>query len=89
QKEETVSIPSSLFPLILRFWQEGDRIQPLGMTGSKLLSDFFIDQKINNSEKHTVPLLCKDSEVLWVCGHRISDKIKVRNDELVYKLTLA
>lgn len=75
-KEETVSIPAELFPLTLRYWQEGDRIQPLGMKGSKLLSDFFIDQKINMLEKHQTPLLCKGEEILWVCGVRVSEKLR-------------
>lgn len=86
--EETVSILPELFPLSLRYWQEGDRIQPLGMKGSKLLSDFFIDQKINVLDKHQTPLLCKGDEVLWVCGVRMSEKLKAKKGTIMYKLTM-
>jgi tRNA(Ile)-lysidine synthase len=87
-KEETVGISPELFPLSLRYWQEGDRIQPLGMKGSKLLSDFFIDQKINVLDKHQTPLLCKDDEVLWICGMRVSEKLRAKPGTIVYKLTM-
>ncbi len=87
-KEETVSISPELFPLSLRYWQEGDRIQPLGMKGSKLLSDFFIDQKINVLDKHQTPLLCKGDDVLWVCGMRVSEKLRAKTGTITYKLTM-
>lgn len=86
--EETVSISPELFPLTLRQWQEGDKLQPLGMKGSKLLSDFFIDQKINVLDKQTIPLLCKDNEVLWICGVRVSEKMRVEDKNHLYKLRI-
>lgn len=87
--EETVSISKDLFPLTLRYWQEGDRIQPLGMEGSKLLSDFFIDQKINVLDKHQIPLLCKGNEVLWVCGVRVSERLRANEKIQLYKLHIS
>lgn len=84
--KEIVSIDESLFPLALRFWKPGDKIQPLGMKGSKLLSDFFTDQKINILQKGEIPLLCKQDEVLWIVGYRISEKIKTQNNKAVYSL---
>lgn len=86
--EETVSIPATLFPLTLRYWQKGDRIQPLGMKGTKLLSDFFIDQKIDSLNKQRIPLLCKDNEVLWVCGVRVSEKLRANENESLYTLLI-
>lgn len=35
----------------LRNWQDSDRIQPLGMQGSKLVSDHLTDLKISSAEK--------------------------------------
>ena len=84
--EETVTIDDSLFPLTLRFWNTGDRIQPLGMKGSKLLSDFYTDQKINILEKGDIPLLCTENEVLWIVGYRISEKVKVQKNKALYSL---
>ena len=87
-KEETVNIPKELFPLTLRYWQEGDRIQPLGMKGKKLVSDFFTDEKIDSFTKKSLPLLCLGNEVLWVPGYRISEKIKVKNEKDLFRLRM-
>ena len=66
------------FPMTLRHWQHGDRFHPLGMNGSKLLSDFFVDQKFTEWQKRNVFLLVSaDGEILWVVGHRIDDRYKV------------
>ena len=58
------------FPLLLRPWQQGDRFVPFGMKGSKLVSDFLIDQKISVVEKEHVFVLVSDDEIIWVVGHR-------------------
>ena len=66
------------FPLTLRHWRHGDRFHPLGMKGSKLLSDFFVDQKFTEFQKQNVWLLVSaDDDILWVVGHRIDDRFKV------------
>jgi len=68
------------FPLTLRHWRHGDRFHPLGMKGSKLLSDFFVDQKFTEAQKRNVFLLVSaDGEMLWVVGHRIDDRFKITN----------
>lgn len=75
------------FPLTLRYWQQGDYIFPLGMSGKKLLSDFFIDEKFSQYEKEHTPLLCHESEVLWVINRRINDKVKLKPDtRTIYQL---
>jgi len=69
------------FPLTLRHWQQGDRFRPLGMKGSKLLSDFFVDQKFTEWQKRNVFLLTSaDGTILWVVGHRIDDRYKVTSE---------
>ena len=66
------------FPLTLRHWRHGDRFHPLGMKGSKLLSDFFVDQRFTDWQKRNVWLLISaDGDILWVVGHRIDDRFKV------------
>ena len=66
------------FPLTLRHWHHGDRFHPLGMKGSKLLSDFFVDQKFTEWQKRNVWLLvAADGDILWVVGYRIDERYKV------------
>ena len=66
------------FPLTLRHWHYGDRFCPLGMKGTKLLSDFFVDQKFTEAQKKSVFLLVSaDNQILWVVGQRIDDRFKI------------
>jgi tRNA(Ile)-lysidine synthase len=65
------------FPLQIRLWRQGDRFTPLGMKGTKKLSDFFIDQKLNNWQKESVYVLESANEIVWVIGYRISDLFKI------------
>lgn len=66
------------FPLQIRKWQQGDRFHPLGMKGSKLLSDFFVDQKMTKRQKEECDVLTTaDGQIVWVVGRRIDDRFKV------------
>lgn len=65
------------FPLTLRPWQEGDKFSPLGMKGTKLVSDYLIDAKIPRSEKEKTMVLISDGQIVWLVGHRISEAYKV------------
>jgi len=85
---ECVELDPSLFPLQWRYWKEGDCISPLGMKGTKLMSDFFIDLKIPVHMKNQIPLLCSQNEVLWVSGYRISDKVKLKHDKHIYQISV-
>ena len=64
--------------LTLRSWRDGDSFTPLGMSGRKKISDFFVDEKISLQEKHRIPiLLSAGGEVIWVCGMRLDDRFKI------------
>ncbi len=66
------------FPLQIRKWQQGDRFRPLGMKGSKLLSDFFVDQKMTTRQKEECQVLTTaDGQIVWVVGRRIDDRFKI------------
>ena len=66
------------FPLKLRHWKQGDRFKPLGMKGSKLLSDFFNDLGFSAYQKQNVWIM-EDANglIVWVVGYRISDKVRI------------
>ncbi len=60
------------FPLYIRSFRAGDRIRPLGMQGSKKISDLFIDLKIPRERRTDIPLLFAGEALLWVVGTRRS-----------------
>jgi len=75
-----VSVDASLlvYPLALRPWQEGDRFYPLGMKGSKKLSDFFTTKKVPLHRKKEIPLLINgNGDVIWIGGYRSDERYKV------------
>jgi len=67
------------FPLTLRNWRDGDRFQPLGMSGTKKLSDYWIDQKMPMAEKDGQLVLESAGEIVALIGHRIDHRFRVRN----------
>jgi tRNA(Ile)-lysidine synthase len=66
------------FPLVVRPWQPGDRLQPLGMAGRKKVSDLLTDARVPPSERRGVRVVCSDGAVVWVVGHRLAEPAKVR-----------
>ncbi len=77
--DEALLDPESLStPLIVRRRQPGDRLQPLGMSGTIKLSDFFINQKIPRLARAAWPLISCGVDIVWVAGLRISEKFRVK-----------
>ena len=56
--------------VIVRSWRPGDRIKPLGMSGSRKIQDLFVDQKISRTRRPQIPLLECRGEIVWVAGYR-------------------
>ncbi|MDE6097742.1 MAG: tRNA lysidine(34) synthetase TilS [Muribaculaceae bacterium] len=63
--------------LVLRHWRRGDRIEPYGMKGSRLVSDVFSDARLSPGQKRATWLLCQGKRILWVCGLRASRHFSV------------
>lgn len=72
-----VDLDKLQFPLLIRKWQQGDYFQPLGMTGLKKVSDFFIDEKLPLHEKENTWLLCSGEKIVWIMGQRIDNRFKI------------
>ena len=66
-----------IYPLLIRKWQKGYYFYPLGMKNKKLISDFFIDNKLSIPEKEKIWLLTSGDQVVWIIGHRIDNRFKV------------
>lgn len=66
-------------PLVLRPWRMGDRIRPLGMKGTKLVSDVLIDAKVPRDRKATTMVLLSGTEVVWVVGHVLHERCRVHS----------
>ena len=60
--------------LSIRTWKKGDYFYPLGMKGSKKISDFFTDLKLSKEEKASQLLLLSNNEVVWVVNKRIDQR---------------
>lgn len=63
--------------LWVRGWLPGDRIQPLGLSGTKKVQDLFVDAKVPREDRATIPLLVCDRGIAWVAGHRMAEWAKV------------
>ncbi|MBX2976883.1 MAG: tRNA lysidine(34) synthetase TilS [Ignavibacteriaceae bacterium] len=72
---------------VVRYWKNGDYFYPLGMEQKKKISDFLVERKVRASEKRNVPVLLINDEIVWVVGHRISNRFKVnKNSKNILRL---
>lgn len=67
------------FPLSLCKWENGDVMQPLGMKGSKKISDILIDKKVSVHKKKNIWVLKSNDEIIWLIGYTINDNFKITN----------
>ena len=70
--------------LTLRPWLPGDRFHPFGMIGTKKISDYLIDEKVDLFSKENQWVLLDGGEIIWLCGHRISDEVKITDKSTYY-----
>ena len=64
--------------LVVRAWQPGDRFHPLGSIGGKKLKDCFIDHRIPQAERKTLPLVINASQVvIWIPGFPPAEGCKI------------
>ncbi|MEI7814965.1 MAG: tRNA lysidine(34) synthetase TilS, partial [Coriobacteriia bacterium] len=58
----------------------GDRMRPLGMSGSRKLSDLLTDAKVPRRMRATIPVIRDGERIVWLAGVRMSDEYRVRPD---------
>ena len=66
-----------MLPLTIRPWQLGDRFRPLGLSGTKLVSDLLNDLKLPRAEREQTAVVLSGNEIAWVIGHRIGHLFRV------------
>ena len=57
--------------------REGERMWPLGMEGTKKLSDLLIDEKVPKRQRALTPVVRDAAGVVWLAGVRMSEAHKV------------
>ena len=75
--EEHIDMDSVHPPLVVRQRRPGDRFFPLGAPGSKKLSDFLTDAKVDSAARKRIAIVCDQLGPVWVIGHRIDDRVKM------------
>lgn len=61
----------------IRNWKAGDKFYPIGMKGTKKISDFLSDEKISSHRKKEKLVLTSSGKIVWVIGLRIDSRFKV------------
>lgn len=62
-----------VFPLTVRNRRNGDRMNIIGLNGSKKVKDIFIDDKVGKSKRDQTPIVFNgDDTLLWIPGIRKS-----------------
>jgi tRNA(Ile)-lysidine synthase len=73
----------------IRKWKAGDRFKPIGMKGTKKLSDFLTDEKVSSNKKDESFVLTNSGKIVWVIGLRIDDRFKITPDtKKILRLTI-
>jgi tRNA(Ile)-lysidine synthetase-like protein len=64
--------------LVVRNFQPGDRIIPLGLGKQKKVHDVFIDAKVPSKLRRVLPLIAIDDVLAWVPGCVRGEMAKIR-----------
>lgn len=72
-------VPAADFPVVVRTWQAGDRIQPLGMEGRSLVSDVLTQAKLPHTRRPHAQVLARqrDGVLLWVAGLKRAEQARL------------
>jgi tRNA(Ile)-lysidine synthase len=65
---------------VLREWVKSDRFFPIGLRGTKKISDFLNEQKVGLLEKEKQLVLTNNGKIVWVVGLRLDERFKVKNN---------
>ncbi len=66
--------------LKVRNWRRGDRVQPLGLSGHRKLSDIFIDRKVPLSLRGRIPVVCDAEGIIWIVGICLAHRVRCTSE---------
>jgi tRNA(Ile)-lysidine synthase len=66
--------------LVVRNWRRGDRLQPLGLSGHRKLSDIFVDRKVPTHLRQRIPIVCDEEGIVWVVGLCLAHRVRCTSD---------
>ena len=73
----------------IRKWKDGDKFHPFGMQGTKKVSDYLNDVKIEAKEKRNQYVLLSKNKIVWILGKRLDERFKLKpQTKTIYKLEL-
>jgi tRNA(Ile)-lysidine synthase len=55
----------------------GDRMRPLGMDGSRKLSDLLVDAKVVRRDRSATPVVRDGERIVWLAGVRMSEEFRI------------
>lgn len=74
---------------IIRNWKAGDKFYPIGLRGTKKVSDYLTDAKIDLLERNKQLVLTNNGKIVWLIGKRLDDRYKITSQtKKVLKLCL-
>jgi len=76
---ELIDGDSITFPLTIRRWKAGDKFRPIGLNGTKKISDYLTEIKVSSSQKKEQLLLLDGEKIVWVIGNRIDESVKINS----------
>lgn len=66
--------------LTIRTARAGDRFRPLGLGGSKLVSDYLAEIGVPVWRRNSYPVIESQGRIIWIVGGALSDEAAVRGD---------
>jgi len=77
KRKAVFDLDTLTLPLKVRKRMEGDYLYPSGMGGrKKKLQDLFVDEKIPQVERDSIPILVSGNDIIWVAGYRMDERFK-------------
>lgn len=92
-KKETLALcingDNVTFPILIRPWEHGDQMMPLGMKNKKKVSDILINKKIPMNQKAETLVVISNEEIVAVLNPFIlAEPYKIKNvKDLVFKIS--